>query len=129
MRMANVIDHVDIVVRDLPASKEFYEAALEPLGFALVNEDADAVGFGTEKNDDFWIRQGPQPMADRTTGIHLAFVATSNGAVDRFFEGAMAHGGREDKAPGFRSEFHPGYYAAFLWDADGNHIEAVNHNR
>ena len=41
----------------------------------------------------------------------------------------MAHGGREDKAPGFRLEFHPGYYAAFVWDSDGNHIEAVNHNR
>lgn len=57
--MAGVIDHVDIVVRDLPASKEFYEAALEPLGFALIFEDADSAGFGTQENDDFWIRQGP----------------------------------------------------------------------
>lgn len=48
-QMAGVIDHVDIVVRDLPASKEFYEAALEPLGFALIFEDADAAGFGTQK--------------------------------------------------------------------------------
>ena len=92
--MANVIDHVDIVVRDLSAGKKFYEAALEPLGFALVYEEADALGFGTKKNDDFWIRQGPQPMADKTTGVHLAFVATSNEAVEGFFAGAMAHGGR-----------------------------------
>jgi catechol 2,3-dioxygenase-like lactoylglutathione lyase family enzyme len=127
--MANVIDHVDIVVRDLSASKELYGAALEPLGFAVVYEGAEAVGFGTRENDDFWIRQGPQPMADRTTGVHLAFVATSNESVDGFFARAMAHGGREDKAPGLRPEFHAGYYAAFVWDSDGNHIEAVNHNR
>ncbi len=127
--MADVIDHVDIVVSDLRTSVDFYDAALDPLGFVRVYEGADAVGFGTEKNDDFWIRQGPQPMADKTTGIHLAFVAKSNEAVDGFFAGAMAHGGREDHAPGFRPEFHPGYYAAFVWDADGNHIEAVNHNR
>ena len=127
--MANVIDHVDIVVSDLPSAKRLYAAALEPLGFSVVYEEPDAVGFGTEGNDDFWIRRSPQPMADRTTGVHVAFVATSNEAVDGFFQGAMAHGARDDHAPGFRPEFHPGYYAAFVWDPDGNHIEAVNHNR
>jgi predicted lactoylglutathione lyase len=127
--VAGVIDHVDIVVADLVASSDFYRAALAPLGFDLLTEEEDAVGFGTQGNDDFWIRQRPQPMAEETTGVHLAFVAETNDAVNGFFAAAMERGGRVDKPPGYRPEFHAGYYAAFVWDMDGNHVEAVNHNR
>ena len=127
--MSGVIDHVDLVVDDLDRSARLYEAALEPLGFQRLFEDDDAIGFGTTGNDDFWLRQAPQPMAPITTGVHLAFVAKENESVDQFFRRAIHGGAREDKAPAYRAEFHEGYYAAFVWDFDGNHIEAVNHNR
>ena len=39
---------------------------------------------------------------------------------------ALAHGGRDNGAPGARP-YHPGYYAAFVLDPDGNNIEAVYH--
>jgi hypothetical protein len=60
--MSGVIDHVDLVVADLVKSAGMYEAALSPLRFRSVFEEEDAIGFGTEANDDFWLRQGPQPM-------------------------------------------------------------------
>jgi len=44
--------------------------------------------------------------------------------VDAFYRAAMAQGGRDNGAPGERS-YHPGYYAAFVLDPDGNNIEAV----
>jgi predicted lactoylglutathione lyase len=46
--------------------------------------------------------------------------------VDSFYKAALAHGGRDSGAPGERV-YHPGYYAAFVLDPDGNNIEAVYH--
>ena len=46
--------------------------------------------------------------------------------VDRFYRAALAAGGRDNGAPGERP-YHPGYYAAFVLDPDGNNIEAVDH--
>jgi hypothetical protein len=39
---------------------------------------------------------------------------------------ALAAGGQDNGAPGERP-YHPGYYAAFVLDPDGNNIEAVYH--
>ena len=46
--------------------------------------------------------------------------------VEAFYKAAVAHGGRENGVPGERA-YHPGYYAAFVLDPDGNNIEAVFH--
>jgi catechol 2,3-dioxygenase-like lactoylglutathione lyase family enzyme len=46
--------------------------------------------------------------------------------VDAFYKAVLAHGGRDNGAPGKRS-YHPGYYACFVLDPDGNNIEAVFH--
>jgi hypothetical protein len=46
--------------------------------------------------------------------------------VAAFHAAALAHGGRDNGGPGERS-YHPGYYAAFALDPDGNNIEAVYH--
>ena len=120
-----VVDHVDLLVRDLAASRHFYEAALAPLGFGLVDERADGASFGVEGADDFGINQNAEP----TTRAHVAFVALGREAVDAFYAAALAAGGREKSAPALRPEYHPSYYAAFVWDPDGNNIEAVHHGR
>jgi len=57
---------------------------------------------------------------------HLAFQAQDRAAVDAFYKAALAHGGKDNGAPGERP-YHPGYYAAFVLDPDGNNIEAVHH--
>jgi catechol 2,3-dioxygenase-like lactoylglutathione lyase family enzyme len=55
---------------------------------------------------------------------HLAFQARDRATVDAFHRAALAHGGRDNGAPGLRP-YHPEYYAAFVLDPDGNNIEAV----
>jgi catechol 2,3-dioxygenase-like lactoylglutathione lyase family enzyme len=57
---------------------------------------------------------------------HLAFQAQDRAMVDAFYKAALAHGGKDNGAPGERA-YHPGYYAAFVLDPDGNNIEAVYH--
>ena len=47
--------------------------------------------------------------------------------VDAFYNAALANGGKDNGAPGEREHYHPGYYAAFVLDPDGNNIEAVYH--
>jgi catechol 2,3-dioxygenase-like lactoylglutathione lyase family enzyme len=60
--------------------------------------------------------------------VHLAFRAADQQEVDRFYAAAVGAGGTDNGAPGFR-DYHPGYYAAFVLDPDGNNIEAVFHRR
>jgi len=60
---------------------------------------------------------------------HVAFAAPGRDAVDAFYAAALANGGRDNGPPGLRPEYHPGYYAAFVLDPDGNNVEAVHHDR
>ncbi|HCI4632932.1 TPA: VOC family protein [Klebsiella quasipneumoniae subsp. similipneumoniae] len=56
----------------------------------------------------------------------MAFQARDRDRVDAFYHAALTHGGRDNGAPGER-HYHPGYYAAFVLDPQGNNIEAVYH--
>jgi catechol 2,3-dioxygenase-like lactoylglutathione lyase family enzyme len=123
-----VVDHVLFVVKNLGASRRFYRAALEPLGFELISEQEDGVAFGMKDADDFAVFQG-KPGEATTAAAHLAFVAEDKESVDSFFAAAMAAGGRENRPPGYRPEYHAGYYAAFVFDPDGNNVEAVHHGQ
>ena len=67
--------------------------------------------------------------AEPSENVHLAFTATDNETVDRFHRDATAAGYRDNGAPGERTVYHEGYYAAFVLDPDGNNVEVVNHNR
>jgi catechol 2,3-dioxygenase-like lactoylglutathione lyase family enzyme len=112
-----LIDHVQLVVRDLEASRRFYRAVLEVIGVAIV--DAEQGYFFA---DELFVSEG-EPLTGR---VHLAFQAPDREAVQRFHAVGLAAGGRDNGNPGER-EYHPGYYAAFLLDPDGNNIEAVTH--
>ena len=61
-----------------------------------------------------------------TSGLHLAFQAPDRETVDRFFDAALEAGGQNNGRPGER-DYHPGYYACYVLDPDGNNIEAVYH--
>ncbi|HBK46039.1 MAG TPA: glyoxalase [Xanthomonadaceae bacterium] len=118
-----LIDHLHLVVRDLPASRAFYEAVLDVLG----------VPIGGAGDDYFWADELFVSSADSEAALgeltgrhHLAFQAADRAAVDAFHAAALANGGRDNGRPGERP-YHPGYYAAFVLDPDGNNIEAVFH--
>lgn len=118
-----LIDHLQLVVRDLPASRRFYTAVFEVLGIPL----------GGEGEDYFWADElfvstpGSEAAQGRLTGRHhLAFQARDRKMVDAFYFAALKAGGRDNGRPGERA-YHPGYYGAFVLDPDGNNIEAVHH--
>ncbi|HEY9735997.1 MAG TPA: VOC family protein [Trichocoleus sp.] len=112
-----LIDHVHLRVKDVGTSKRFYRAVLQSLGLDL-NGEGDGYFFA----DELFVDQADGPVSH----LHLAFQAADPAAVQRFYEAGLAAGGTDNGAPGER-HYHPGYYAAFLLDPDGNNIEAVYH--
>ena len=117
------IDHVTLRAGDLPASQRFYEAALAPLGFGLEFEHEGLLAFGSGEGGRLIIYASERPVA----GFHVAFSAPSRQAVDRFHAVALEAVGRDNGAPGLRPEYHAGYYGAYVFDPDGNNVEAVHH--
>ena len=118
-----MIDHVGLQVSDFGRSKRFYTAALAPLGYTVQMEFGDdAAGFGSER-PRFWIGTSAQPSGS----THVCFEAANRAQVDAFYKAAIAAGGRDNGAPGLRTNYHPNYYGAFVLDADGNNVEAVCH--
>jgi lactoylglutathione lyase len=112
-----MIDHIQLVVRDLEASRRFYESVLGVIGVPVVRGG----------DEFFWADELFVSAGEPKTGrVHLAFLAADRDMVHRFHEAGLAGGGRDNGAPGER-DYHPGYYAAFLLDPDGNNIEAVYH--
>ena len=118
-----LIDHIQLVVADIKASRTFYDAVFGVLGIPL----------GGEIGDDFWFdelfvstKDSEAALGELTGRHHLAFQAADRAMVDAFYKTGLAAGGRDNGAPGERP-YHPGYYAAFLLDPDGNNIEAVYH--
>lgn len=120
-----MIDHFGIKVKNLEASKLFYQKTLAPLGYKIAFDIPQAVSFveprDVDPGGDFWLNVGQQePM-------HFAFSAQTCQEVDAFYHAALAAGGKDNGAPGERKNYHVGYYAAFIIDPDGNNIEAVCH--
>ena len=114
-----MIAHTTLPVSDYRRSKDFYIKALEPLGYRNNMEYGEAAGFNDGKNTDFWITK-----ENTVTPLHVAFEAKSSAEVETFHKAAIAAGGKDNGGPGYR-DYWPGYYAAFVYDPDGNNIEAV----
>jgi len=123
LHRGRLIDHVQLVVRDLAASQAFYSAVCEVLEVPMGGS-----GDGYFWADELFVSTADSPAAQgKLTGRHhLAFQARDRAMVDAFHQAALANGGKDNGAPGKRP-YHPGYYAAFVLDPDGNNIEAVYH--
>jgi catechol 2,3-dioxygenase-like lactoylglutathione lyase family enzyme len=123
LHRGRLIDHIQLVVRDLAASQKFYSAVLKYLDIPI-----GGTGEGYFWADELFVST---PDSEAAQGVvtgrhHLAFQAKSRAEVDAFYKSAVASGGKDNGAPGERP-YHPGYYAAFVLDPDGNNIEAVYH--
>ena len=117
-----MIDHINIGVADLDASRTFYERALAPLGYVVVMDRPYGVGLGKDGKPDFWISDRPS-----SAPLHVAFAADDRATVDAFHAAALEAGGTDNGAPGVRAVYHPTYYGAYVLDPDGHNIEAVCH--
>ncbi len=122
-----MLDHMTFRVRDLAATRRFYEAALAPLGYKVGHEaEHDGLrmlGFVEGDRFDTWFVEAPADPSGRT---HLAWSAPTRAAVDAFYRAAMAHGGRDNGPPGLRPHYHAHDYGAFVLDPDGNNVEACH---
>lgn len=120
-----MIDHVGFQCADLAASAAFYDAVLEPLGYARVMSFDEAIGYGPPDRPVFWVSEFDSGEGFRES--HIAFAATDRGAVTKFFDVAVALGAEVLHEPRLWPEYHEHYFGAFVRDPDGNNVEAVFH--
>ena len=120
-----IFNHVQIKVKNLEISRQFYDGIMCALGHSVVLEIADVViGYGANVHDMFEIRQCDEksPLSEH---VHIAFNASCEEDVDAFYHSALASCGKCNGKPGFRPQYEDGYYAAFVIDPDGHNMEAV----
>ena len=127
-----MFDHLSLGVDDLDRAAAFYDAALAPLGYVRLSQNARSVCYGpqgfTGEAPFAIIAFGPDAKP-ASPGFHLAFAAPDRDAVDRFHAAALSAGGTDEGAPGVREHYDPGYYAVFVRDPDGHRLEAVIHEQ
>jgi catechol 2,3-dioxygenase-like lactoylglutathione lyase family enzyme len=123
LQRGRLIDHLHLVVSDLSRSRRFYEAVLGSLGISIGGE-----GPGFFWADELFVSDlgSPASSGQLTGRAHFAFQAANEAAVVEFHRVGLAAGGTNHGEPGLRP-YHPGYFAAFLLDPDGNNVEAVYH--
>lgn len=117
IHVGRLIDHLHLRVADLEKSRAFYRAVLQAVGRDIT--------FETEHffvSDELFV----DAADDYVSRVHLAFQTTGPAEVAAFHAAGLAAGGQDNGAPGERP-YHPGYYAAFVLDPDGNNLEAVWH--
>jgi catechol 2,3-dioxygenase-like lactoylglutathione lyase family enzyme len=114
-----MIAHTSLAVSDYRRAKRFFTQTLATLGYRNNMEHGESAGFNDGKNTDFWIS-----TENTVVPTHVAFQAHDAEQVRAFHKAALAAGGKDNGAPGYR-DYSPGYYAAFVYDPDGNNVEAV----
>ena len=127
-----MLDHISITVSDIERAAPFYDAIMAALAVPRVVRNTHQLGYGLRNRTDdnshtyfsVFKNRGPDLVPDNR---HWCFRAPSRAAVDAFHAAGLANGGSCDGPPGLREDYHPGYYATFLLDPDGNRVEAVYH--
>lgn len=115
------LDHISVPVRGFARARKFYEKAFGAIGMKVNMEMGDALGMGSKKEKIFWL------VKDRhaSGGGHYALRVDDRRDVDAFHAAALKAGGADHGAPGPRPEYGRDYYAAFVYDPEGNNLEVV----
>ena len=124
-----MLSHVSLGTTDLDRARVFYDAALAPIGYVQVWHADTALGYGSPGGNDelaIKLRDDVGVALAAGPGFHVAFAAPSRAAVDVFHRAALEHGGRCNGSPGRRPHYSSTYYAGFVIDPDGHHLEAVH---
>ena len=90
LHRGRLIDHLQLVVKDLAASKRFYTAVFKVLEIPLAGEGDDFFWA-----DELFIstKESAAAQGQLTGRTHLAFQGKSRETVEQFYKAAMAAGG------------------------------------
>lgn len=121
-----MLGHLSFGISNLARTIAFYDAIMAALGYERVFTGPSSVGYGCAgtQNDRLLLILRPEPVIPPSPGFHLALIASSHDAVDRFHAAALRFGGANQGEPGFRPHYGDNYYAAFVLDPDGYKLEA-----
>lgn len=127
-----MLNHITILVKDIQKSIAFYKDMLAPLGYDHIVKDKDnfdfvAAGFGIMTLDghrDFWLKESKEAIPKDSISC-IAFNALNKETVEACYQAALNAGGIDNGAPGLRTKYHPGYYAAYVLDPDGYNVEIL----
>ncbi|HBZ68704.1 MAG TPA: hypothetical protein DEP35_02715 [Deltaproteobacteria bacterium] len=126
-----MVDHISLQVRNFQTALAFYTQALSPLGYVPLHVDlaGKSAGFGLKGGGCPWFARGSLWIAEGEPAakIHLALRSPSREAVAGFHAAALRAGGKDNGKPGLRPDYHASYYAAFVFDPEGNNVEALTH--
>lgn len=124
LRRGGIVDHLWIRVADLERATRFYDTIAPHAGLHKDRDLAEWVQYRGASGSFSLL-----PGTPRTEHLHMAFPTDDDAVVHRFHQAATDAGYSSHGAPGERPRYHPGYYAAYILDPDGNNIEVVNHHR
>ena len=79
-QIQTTIGHVGIEVSSLSESKKFYKTLLDGLGFKIIMETNEGIGFSNQ-NFQVWISQPPKPRIKRKTPTGEEFVVADHLAI------------------------------------------------
>jgi catechol 2,3-dioxygenase-like lactoylglutathione lyase family enzyme len=123
-----MLHHVSVGVHDIARAAKFYDAVLKTLGYKRVADySPHAIGYGEAPDrPEFWIggAHDGKPVS-AGNGTHMGFIARTRAQVRNFHAAALVQGGSNNGEPGPRPDYGPEYYGAFVYDLDGNKIEAT----
>jgi len=123
LRRGGIVDHLWIRVADVAAATRFYETVAPYAALRLADHTPGRVRFAGSSGSFTLVRGTP------TENLHMAFPSDDDADVHGFHQAATDAGYASNGAPGERPRYHPGYYAAYVLDPDGNNVEVVNHHR
>jgi catechol 2,3-dioxygenase-like lactoylglutathione lyase family enzyme len=123
LRRGGIIDHLWIRVTDLGQARDFYDTIGPHAGLRKDRDTDERVQYRGATGSFSLLPGAP------TENLHMAFATDEDRHVEGFHAAGVAAGYESNGEPGERRQYHPGYYAAFVLDPDGNNIEVVNHNR
>jgi catechol 2,3-dioxygenase-like lactoylglutathione lyase family enzyme len=120
-----MIHSVSLGINSIVRSRAFYDPVLSVLGIRLLNSSVRSADYGVGSLLFSLKTPVNGKPASPGNGVNIAFAAGRRAMVEQFYKVALENGGSDAGAPGLRPEYDANYFRAFVYDADGNKIEAV----
>lgn len=120
-----MIHHVSIGTNDVGRARAFYDPLMPLLGFRPLRNHVASCDYGIGEIQFSVETPVDGRPASTGNGVHICFQALDRSMVREFHRLALAYSGTDAGVPGIRSHYDSHYYGAFVFDPDGNKIEAV----